>query len=322
MGTEWFFMIFYGTLLGGSLFVLIKGSGLFIIGASTLGVRIGLSPFVIGVLIVGIGTSLPELASSLAAVISGAPEIVVANVVGSNITNILLVVGTLALLSRRAIMIRRDLLKSELPLFAIATTHFIFIIMDGVVTRLEALLLLGTFAAYLWYILKEPSDDEEYEEAAPAVDARMTRTLLFLAVGLGGVIAGAHFTVSAAVSLATLLDVPLGIVSILGIAIGTSLPELMVSLQALKTGAVDMAIGNIFGSNAVNMLLVAGLPALIAPLYADVVVMEVGIYILAAASLIFLVSGLSRRLRQWEGLMLLLFFGYFVIQLFSIVVGV
>jgi cation:H+ antiporter len=294
---------------------------MFIDSASALGVRMGMSPFVIGVLIVGMGTSLPEFASSIAAVLSDAPEIVVANVVGSNITNILLIVGLMALLSHRVITIRRDLLRTELPLFVIATTHFVFIISDGVITRLEALLLLGTFAAYLWYIISEPSNADEFEgqDDAKAAHARLSWTLVFLVVGLGAVVAGAHFTVASAIMIATILEIPLGIVSILGIAIGTSLPELVVSLQALKTGAADLAIGNIFGSNAMNMLFVAGFPALFWTLQADEVVMGIGIHILVAASVIFLIHGLSRRLMRWEGLMLLLFFVFFVIQLFTFI---
>ena len=314
-------LLLFGTILGGSLFVLIKGAGLFIDSARSLGMRMGMSPFVIGVLIVGLGTSLPELAASLAAVWSGATEIVVANVVGSNITNILLVVGLLALLSHRVITVHRDLLRTELPLFVIATTHFVFIVSDGVVTRMESLLLLGTFGAYLWYIISEPSNSEEFEseDETPTSHAPLQQTLFILVMGLGAVVAGAYLTVESAILIAAMLNVPLGVVSILGIAIGTSLPELVVSLQALKTGAADMAIGNIFGSNAMNMLLVAGLPALILPLQADEVVMSIGLHIMVAASIIFVIHGLAGRFMRWEGLMLLLFFGFFVIQLFTLI---
>jgi cation:H+ antiporter len=142
---------------------------------------------------------------------------------------------------------------------------------------------------------------------------------LYVIGGLGAVVLGAHYTVFAAIEIATLLQIPIGIVSILGIAVGTSLPELVVSLQAIKTGAADLAIGNIFGSNAVNMLLVAGFPALITTLHADEVVMSVGLHVLIASSVIFVVHGLSRRLMRWEGMMLLLFFTFFVVQLFAYV---
>ncbi len=309
-------ILLLGILFVSALAVLIKGADLFIEGAKTIGVKMGLSPFVIGVLIVGLGTSLPELASSLAAVYNGETTIVAANVVGSNIANILLIVGLLALLSPK-IVIRRDLMKSELPLFVIATTHFLFIIHDGVITRVESFLLLGTLAAYLWYIVKEPPSDLEVIEKPLEGNDRMIKSISLLVIGLLAIIGGAHFTVYSAIEIATLIGVPISIVAILGIAIGTSLPELAVSLKAVKSGDADLAIGNIFGSNAMNMLLVVGLPAFFTNLLVDEVVMNVGIYILLAASVIFFVHGLSRRLMRWEGAMLLLFFIFFIIQLFQ-----
>jgi cation:H+ antiporter len=309
-------VVWLSVLLVVSLGVLVKGSDIFVDVAKKVGVIFGLSPFVIGVLIVGMGTSLPELASSIAAVFTNNTEIVIANVVGSNITNILLVVGILALLSKK-IVIRKDLLQSELPLFAIATTHFFFIVSDGVVDRVEAGLLLGTCAAYLWYILKD-SDEVGADEVKVERDWKTIYGLGFwLVLGLIAIIGGAHYTVYAAVDLAEMIGVPVSIVSILAIAVGTSLPELMVSLRAIKTGEVDMAVGNIFGSNAINMLLVVGVPALMTTLYADEVVMGVGLHILMASSVILLVHGLARKLMQWEGAMLLLFYAFFVVQLFK-----
>jgi len=300
-----------------SLFILIKGADVFVEEAKTIGVKIGMSPFVIGVLIVGMGTSLPELASSLAAVYNNETTMVTANVVGSNITNILLIVGLLALISPK-IVIRRDLMKSELPIFVIATTHFLFIIHDGIVTRVESFLLLGTFTAYLWYIIKEPpSDLEVIEEVSKEDNSNLFKSIALLVVGLVAIVLGAHFTVYSAIEMASLIGVPISIVTILGIAIGTSLPELAASFKAIKIGDSDLAIGNIFGSNVMNMLFVVGLPAFFTNLLVDNVVMEMGMYILLATSVIFFVHGLSRRLMRWEGAMLLLFFAFFVIQLFQ-----
>jgi len=159
-----------------------------------------------------------------------------------------------------------------LPLFVIATTHFIFIISDGVVTRLESLLLLGTFGAYLWYIIKEPPSDLEVMEEKPKENKTETiKSIGLVIAGLVGIIVGAHFTVYSSVELAYTIGIPLSIVTILSIAIGTSLPELMVSISAIKTGDADLAIGN--RSNAFNMLLVVGVSAFITDLYADQVVM-------------------------------------------------
>ncbi len=214
-----------------ALFALVKGAGIFVTGAKQVGAALGMSKFAIGVLIVGFGTSLPEFASSVAAALDGATEIVIANVVGSNITNILLVVGMLAVVGG-GVVIKRDLLKTELPVFFIATTLFISIVFDGSVDRVEALLLLGTFFAYVWYLFvdsrKESSVDLIEKSSTPGIESK---SIIYIIIGIAAVLIGAHFTVDMVVKIATALDVPLGLVSIAAIALGTSLPELFVSLK-------------------------------------------------------------------------------------------
>lgn len=313
---EWLQLLQWTIYLAVAIFALVRGADTFVVGAKQMGASLGMSKFAIGVLIVGFGTSLPELASSIAAALDGATEIVVANAVGSNITNILLVVGILAAFGGR-IVIKRDLIKTELPIFFIATAHFLAVIWDGQVDRVEALLLLGTFTAYMWYLFVEAEGEDSvdlYKEngGRPRLQAK---SLAFILLGVGAVLVGAHFTVEMVVNIAGLAKVPIGLVSIIAIALGTSLPELFVSIQALKTGETELAIGNIFGSNAFNILVVIGIPAMITPLVADVVVMKLGIQVLLAASLIFFVNGLAKQIMRWEGMMMLLFFVFFLIKL-------
>lgn len=309
-------IVIWAGFLALSLFALIRGADLFVAGAKQMGASLGMSKFAIGVLIVGFGTSLPELASSIAAVLEGSTEIVLANAVGSNITNILLVAGVLATLGGR-IIIKRDLIKTELPIFFIATVHFIFVLLDGTVDRLEGMLLLGTFAAYMWYLFGEAGDEDSVELTKGGGRRPHLRfqSVVFIVLGIAAVLVGAKFTVDMVVNIATALEVPIGLVSIGAIALGTSLPELFVSLHALKTGEAELAIGNIFGSNAFNILMVVGIPAIIAPLTADVIVMQLGLGILIAASAIFFVNGLARQIMRWEGVMMLLFFAFFLIKL-------
>lgn len=301
--------------LCGALYVLLKGADVVIENSKKIGFGFGLSPYVIGVVIVGFGTSLPELASSIAGVLQGAPEIVIANVVGSNITNILLIVGLMATIGG-TVVIKKDLLKSELPIFFIATVHFIFSVYDGQVDKVEALLLLGTFAAYMWYVASEGKNEEDMEDV-PAGQKLESKQFVLFGLGLVALLAGAHFTVEMAVNLATAFLIPIGFVSIVAIAVGTSLPELIVSMKAIKSGETALAIGNIFGSNAFNALMVTGIPALLvsAPLPADAVVMKVGLGVLAAASAIFFVTTLSKRVTRWEGIMMLTFFVFFLVKL-------
>ncbi len=293
-----------------ALAALVKGADLLLEGAKSVGIRLGISKFIIGVLIVGFGTSLPELASSLAAAFQGETAVVVANIVGSNIANILLIVGLLVFLGG-AVTVKRNLLQTELPVFFIATIHFLASLYDGVIDTMEGLLLLGTFGAYLWYLFTDGDKDEPTDEKPLA-----TKWILgYIFMGLVALIGGAHFVVEAVLDFASLTGVPLGVVSILALAVGTSLPELVVSLRSISSGETEMAIGNIFGSNAFNFLFIGGVSALIVPLQADAVVMELGFMVVVVASLIFFVSGLTQRIMRFEGLMYLMFFGFFLVKM-------
>jgi cation:H+ antiporter len=312
-------------LLAVALFVLTRASDIFIECASKLGEYFGISPFVIGVLIVGMGTSLPELATSIAAVLDGTTEIVIANAVGSNITNILLIVGVLAFWGGR-VVIKQDLIKTELPIFFIATVHFTAIMFDGRVDRIEGWLLLGTFSAYLWYLLVESQSDRysvsKQQTLLSIPESKKVFPLWEIvlgAVSLATILVAASYAVTSVVKIAAELSVPIGFISITAVAIGTSLPELFVTLRAIKSRQTEMAIGNIFGSNAFNMLVVVGLPAIISPLLAGEVVMNVGLGIMLAASAIFFVSGLARQIMRWEGLMMLIFFVFFLVKLMAFV---
>lgn len=302
-----------------ALFVLVRGSDLFIVGAKQVGSSFGMSKFAIGVLIAGFGTSLPELASSIVAAIQSSTEIVVANAVGSNITNILLVVGTLAMIGGR-IVIKKNLIKTELPIFFIATTIFSAVVFDGTIERVESFLLLGIFSAYIWYLFVEARREHDINMTKPGRRPNIElKSVLFIVSGLVAVLFGAKFTVDMVINIATAFSVPIGLISIAAIAIGTSLPELFVSLQALRTKEADLAIGNIFGSNAFNMLVVVGLPGVITPLFAGEVVMKLGLPILLAASAIYFVNGLARQIMQWEGMMMLIFFIFFLIKLIDFI---
>lgn len=308
-------MILWIVYLVLAIAALVKGSDIFVRGAKQLGASLGMSKFAIGVLIVGFGTSLPEFASSVAAVLDGASEIVVANTVGSNITNILLVIGILAIVAGD-VVITRDLLKTELPVFFIATSLFVAIIYDGSVDWIEALLLLGTFGSYMWYLFVDSrADASENAKNGTTRPPLEIKSIGLIILGVASVLIGANYTVEMVVNIATELSVPVGLISIVAIALGTSLPELFVSLQAIKDDEAEMAVGNIFGSNAFNMLFVVGVPALISPLVVDEVVLALGLKILMVASAIFFVIGLARRVMRWEGMMMLMFFAFFMVKL-------
>lgn len=311
----WSFVIAWVTVLLISLYALVRGSDTFLEGAKQMGASLGLSRLAIGILIVGFGTSLPELATSISAALKDETAVVIATTMGSNIAHILLVIGALTAIGG-GVVLRRKLLHTGMPIFFIATVHYLFILKDGYVDRLEALLLIGTFAAYIWYLVHEAKveDNVKMLHGGPKPHLRF-QSLTFIALGISAILVGANFAVDMVVNLATSFAVPLGLVSIAAIGIGANLPELFVALRSIKMKEQELAIGNIFGSHTFNILTTTGAAALITPLVADKVVMELAIYVFMAASAIFFVSCLARQILRWEGMMMVLFFVFFLIKL-------
>lgn len=305
-------------LLAVALFALVKGADYFIDGSKEVGATLGLSPFVIGIVVVGFGTSLPELASSFLATLSGSADFAIATVVGSNITNILLIAGLLIAIGGR-IVVERDLVRTELPIFLIATAAFLYVARDGSIVFIESILLLITFVSYLWYLIYEARSIDDVEVTASTRGKKISlRTVLFLIGGLAAVVVGAHFTVEAVLGIAEALAIPASLITITAVAVGTSLPELAVSLRALmKEGGIDLALGNIFGSNVFNALIVIGIPGLFSTLTLDATIASIGIPALIMASALFFVTGLSRQFLRWQGFVFVAFFFLFLYEIFA-----
>jgi cation:H+ antiporter len=318
-------ILLWGLVLAVAIVVMVGGGDVFLKNAEVVGLRIGLSSFTIGVIIVGFGTSLPELTSALLAVVAHVPTLVAANAIGSNIANILLIGGVLAYVGKR-LTIDHDLLDTELPFFVISTALFFMIAFDGKITQIESVLLASTFLVYVVFLFsRDYSSGTVVEAVREDVQHERFRffklsdlkTALLLIVGLVGLLVGAKYVVDAAVALATALSVPPGVISITAVAIGTSLPELVVSLRALKANKLSLAIGNIFGSNAFNILMAVGIPGLFTMLPLDTPTFAVGLPMLLVSSFIFLIIGLARKLYRWEGLMFFLVYIFFMLQIVS-----
>lgn len=304
------------------LVLLVKGADYFIDAAEKIGYAFRLSPFIIGVLLVGIGTSLPEFASGVAALFVGSTEIITANAIGSNITNILLIVGILAAVGK-CVEFKRDLLTSELSLFVISTALFLGVAFDGHITIAESLLLGVAFVIYLTYTIFGNENEKLPETAKYRTDERKKRkvepkTILLFLVGIAGVIVGARLLVDSVLALSGILGLATGVIAITVVALGTSLPELFVSLAAVRKGKSEVAIGNIFGSNAFNILFAVGIPGLVTTLTLDPKTLSFGLPILAVASFMFLIVGMSQRMYRWEGLMFLVYYAFFVIKIIGV----
>jgi len=298
-----------------SLMVLVKGADWFLASSEKLGLKMGLSKFVVGVVIVGLGTSLPELIAGLSAVSQGAPEIVVANAIGSNIANILLVVGISAIIARRLVT-TKNLIDSELPLLAVSTVLFLAAAWDGVVTASEAIILVATYGIYLLYTIKS-TPEKEKEKKKVRVSFTFVDTLYMLA-GLAGLLFGARYLVNSVLELSVILGVATGAITLAAVAIGTSLPELAVSVKAALRGKSEVALGNIFGSNSFNLMMVVGIPALFSNLPLDTQTFAIGIPALIVSTFLFIVSGISQRMHVWEGAMYLMLYIFFIGKLFNL----
>ncbi len=252
-----------------SLTALVKGADFLLEGAERIGKYFKLPAFVIGALIVGVGTSLPELASSFFAVKKGVTEIVSANVIGSNIANILLVAG-LASIIGKIIHTKKELIRLEIPLLVISTSLFLFVAFDGTIDFLESLVMIFAFFVYVTYLMnadryrtkedraedRELAKDQEKEEKVKRIGFKEFALLIG-----GGIMLslGADYLIDSVRAFSVKLSIAPSVISVLAIAVGTSLPEILVSVKAVLKGKTDLAFGNIFGSNVFNILMLTGI---------------------------------------------------------------
>ena len=246
--------------------VLIWGADMLINQSERIALEFKIPEFIIGATLIALGTSLPEMAASIAASYDGRPEIALANVIGSNILNITLVLATVFLIATK-INPNRDFFAKDSTWALMPVLIFILMIIDGKISRFDAMLLLLLMGAYLMFLLQDAKsmleDEIEMENKEPFSWSKIAPMLL---LGLVLVIVGAHFTIESASSIAHSFGISEWVIGIIMISLGTSLPELTVSVTAALKGKVDMAIGNIIGSNMANTTVVLGVAALVHPL--------------------------------------------------------
>jgi len=254
-----------------SMYALTKGADFIIDESQKIALHFNISGFVIGATLVAFGTSLPEMASSMMAAYSGKNEMAVANVVGSNIINIALVLGIVFVMGKK-IVTDRDIFAKDGAWGIFPVMVFIIMVIDGSISRFEGFLLLVMMVAYLIFLINNDGEltdeiDIDEDEVKKSFDYKSSAILLL--VGFVLVIVGANFAVDSASNIAKSLGVSDWVIGLLLVAFGTSLPELMVSISAAKKGQGDMVLGGIIGSNVSNFTAVLGSSALINPLSID-----------------------------------------------------
>jgi cation:H+ antiporter len=304
------------------LALLIAGGEALVRGASTLAVRVGISPLVIGLVVVSAATSAPELAVTVGAVLEGEPGLAIGNVIGSNIANILLVLGLSAVLS--PLVIQRQVVRFDIPVMLGISVLLVVVSLDGVLSLLDGVLLLGGLVLHaVMSIVVGRKESQQATTVASEMPLNSKPVRLWLAVilviaGVGLLVAGAQALVTGAVNIATDLGVSSLVIGLTVVAIGTSLPELATSIVALRRGERDMAVGNIVGSNIFNIGLVLGLPAILfaegIPIPDAAIALDLPL-MLAAAVALLPIAFTGFIIARWEGSLFLALYAAYLLYL-------
>lgn len=298
-------MIIQLALLALGFVLLVKGADWFVDGAASIAAKLGIPQLVIGLTIVAMGTSSPEAAVSLTAAFHGNADITIGNVVGSNILNILIILGLAAVIC--PMKVARLTAFVDIPVTIVITILLLVLGYDGIVSRLDAAMLLLFFIAYLSYLFamtKKGFIVGESEEEGSKIQS-VPKALLFTVVGLALIIAGSSFAVDAASAIATMLGLSERFIGLTIVALGTSLPELFTSVAAAIKKNPDMAIGNIVGSNIFNILFIVGLSGLVIPVPFVSAFRFDTLIATAATVLLFVLTLPTKRLGRVAGIIML-----------------
>ena len=312
-------IVIQGILLVLGFAMLIKGADWFVEGASGIADRFGIPQLVIGLTIVAFGTSAPEAAVSISAAMKGNADITIGNVVGSNILNILIILGLTAVIC--PIAVQKSTFKYEIPyVILVSVAMFGLGYFDQTVSRVDGIILWVMMIVYMIYLLNMAKKGEANAEAAVKEEKKpIWKLLILVAVGLVLIVWGSDVTVNAATNIALAFNVSERIIGLTIVALGTSLPELMTSVTAARKGKADIAIGNVVGRNIFNILFVVATTAVITPVvYAESFLVDSVMMIESAVLLWLCLLGKEKKLKRWAGaIMLGLYAGYLIYMLMS-----
>jgi cation:H+ antiporter len=308
----------------GGLVALVLGAGWLVRGAAKLALSFGISPLVVGLTVVAFGTSAPELAVSAGAVLDGKVDIAIGNVVGSNILNVLLILGASAVIT--PLVVHLQLIRQEVPIMIAASVALLLMMLDGVVATWESALLVGAMVIYTVFLVwqsrrQSASADAEFEgevDLNSTWDRHWSVQLGLILLGLVALVTGSHFLVEAAVTTAKQWGVSDMVIALTIVALGTSLPEIATSVTAALKGQRDMAVGNVVGSNTFNILGCLGISGMLST--SGLVVAESVIHFdawvmlaVALACLPIFITG--REIARWEGVVFLLYYAAYTAYL-------
>ncbi len=297
---------------------LVKGADAFVEGSSSIAKHFHVPSLIIGMTIVAMGTSLPETAVSVTASIAGSNALAVSNAVGSNIFNLMVVIGVCAVLT--PVAVQKSSLKIDIPFSIVCALLLLVLGHDRMMlTRVNGLILIVLFAFFILYMIRSAQhsmNNEDSEFAAEAADMKVMsvpKSLIFIVIGIAGITLGSDWVVDGAKTIASAFSISENLIGLTIVAFGTSLPELMTSIVAARKNEVDMALGNAVGSNIFNILMVLGIASALSPI-AFIQENIIDIIILVGFSfIVWLMAWTKHRLDKIEGLaMILLYAGYVV----------
>ncbi|WP_436416415.1 calcium/sodium antiporter [Petrimonas sp.] len=299
-----------------SLVILYFGAEWLVSGASSFAARLGVSPLIIGLTIVSMGTSAPELVVSVKAAMSGQSALSIGNVLGSNLFSIGIILGISALIYPLAV--KRQLLKFDVPVMVITSLLFLLLFIDGKISFLEAFIFVFLFVAYMAYLfvtsLKNKNVVSEDEEPIKLYKHWIIDVSL-IAVGLIGLVYGSNLLVDNAIIIAQKLGMSEALIGLTIVAAGTSMPELATSVVAAMKKRSDIAIGNVVGSNIFNLLLILGVAGLIYPIETQDINIIDSLFMLGISVMLWAFMKIGTRIRRWQGVIFLgVYFLYFFIK--------
>lgn len=316
-------MILYVLLLIIGFVLLIKGADFFIDGASSLASNFKIPKIIIGLTIVAFGTSAPEFAVSMSALANNSADMVVGNVVGSNILNILLILGVAAVIC--PIKIKENTIKKEMPICILISTILVILFFDNFInhdvvnqlTRSDALIILAFFSVFIYYLIASLKNADKKEVEKPKFN--LLKSIIFTILGLIGIIYGSNLVVDNASLIAKEIGISERVISLSIIAFGTSLPELVTAIIASKKKEQDLLLGNIIGSNIFNICVVLGIPIAI---YGGAIINEFVlidfIMLIGSSILLFIFSTTHKTITRLEGILMLLLFATYYLVVFII----
>lgn len=302
---------------------LIKGADYLVDGASSVASNFKVSKLLIGLTIIAFGTGAPELAVSFSSLINGNTDILLGNVIGSNIINVLLLIGIAAVI--RPVKVKKDTVSKELPLLLLISTALIVLFLDvnlteavsNVFSRSDAIICLLLFGIFLYYLISLARKNKKEAKEVEKPKWKLGKSFLFVLIGLVGIVLGSELVVNSASTIATAIGISERIVSLTIVALGTSLPELVTTVTAARKGESDLLVGNIVGSNIFNICIVLALPVAISGSISPTNFEFLDLIMLIASSaIICLIARRGHNITRLEGILMLtifiLYYGYII----------